>query len=572
MDRRAFMKGAAAGAAMGLAAMARAAEEPSMRHSRSLLASRNQNRSDVIALKGMACTAHPMATAAAVDVLKAGGNAIDAAVCANVVLSLVEPMMCGPGGDLFAILWSAREQRLLGLNASGRAPLAWTLDEANRRGMKSIPGNTPFAWNVPGCVSGWESLLARFGTLPFAQLAAPAIALAREGFPVSPVVARDWSMLPAASPSLRDTFYPEGKAPAPGEVFRNTRFADFLDGLSRDGLRAFYEGEPAARIAAHAQAEGALLNAADFAAHKADWVDPVSASYRGYDVWELPPNGQGVAALQMLNLLEHFDLASMKPNSVEHLHLLIEAKRLAYEDRATYYADPAFVEVPLEQLISKAYAAERVKRIDPSRAAPDVKPGALDGSQDTTYLTVADDEGNMISLIQSIYSAWGSKIAPGDLGFCIQNRGESFALDPAHRNRLEPGKRPFHTIIPGFVTRDGAPWFSFGVMGGAFQPQGHVQVLVNLIDFGMSPQQAGEQPRVEHSGSPEPTGEPGDGLGTVRCERGIDDTARAGLESMGHDVKQGGAFGGYQGILRLEEPRRYVGGSDPRKDGCALGL
>lgn len=582
MDRRTFIKYGTAGALLsaGLhaqegnaeASARKAGEEDGMLHDQKLEFARNRNRSDVIARGGMACTEHPLTTGAALDVLKAGGNAIDAAICANAMMSLTAPMMCGPGGDLFAIVWSEREGKLFGLNASGRSPKRWTLDEAAKRGLTSIPGNTPLAWNVPGCVGGWEALLTRFGSKPFAELVAPAIAHAREGFPVSPIVARDWRMLPAA-PTLRDTFYPAGRAPAVGEIFQNERLAAFFELLARDGLRAFYEGEPASKIAAYAQAEGALLEGEDFRAHTADWVEPVSTNYRGYDVWELPPNGQGIAALQMLNMLETFDFTSIAPNSAEHLHLLIEAKKLAYEDRAVYYADRNFAEVPVDELISKAYGKNRARLIDPERAATEVRPGAMDGSKDTTYLTVADGEGNMVSLIQSIYSAWGSKIAPGDLGFCIQNRGESFSLDPSHRNKLEPGKRPFHTIIPGFVTREGRPWFSFGVMGGAFQPQGHVQVLMNLIDFGMSPQQAGEQARVEHSGSSEPTGEPASGGGSVRCEAGIDDDTRAKLAQRGHDIKTGNsAFGGYQGILRLEGPRRYVGGSDPRKDGCAMGI
>jgi len=535
------------------------------------VAARNRNRSEAMARHGMVCTSQTLATSAALDVLKAGGNAFDAAVCANVMLSVVEPMSCGPGGDLFAIVWSAREGKLFGLNASGRSPYAWNLDEAKKRGLDSIPSNSPLAWNVPGCVSGWEALLSRFGSKPFAELAAPAIAHAREGFPVSPIIARDWRMLAPSTPTLAATFYPGGRAPQPGDIFINPAIADFLELLSREGLRAYYEGVPAEKIVAHAQADGALLDLRDFREHSVDWVDPVSTNYRGHDVWEIPPNGQGIAALQMLNILETFDIPSLQPGSAAHLHLFAEAKRLAYEDRAVYYADQALADVPLGQLISKEYGRERAKLIDPKRAATNVGAGVFDGSKDTIYLTTSDKEGNMVSLIQSIYSGWGSNIAPGGLGFCIQNRGESFSLDPTHRNRLEPHKRPFHTIIPAFVTKEGAPWLSFGVMGGAFQPQGHVQVLMNLIDFGMSPQQAGDQPRVEHSGSSEPTGEKADGVGSLRCEAGIAEEVKAELAAMGHNVKSGGAFGGYQAILRMDEPLRYAGASDPRKDGCALG-
>lgn len=573
MDRRAFLKaGGAAAAGLGLgSAQAAVTGDKPMNVDTRQVAARNRNRSESIARHGMACTSQTLATGAALDVLKAGGNAFDAAVCANVVLSVVEPMSCGPGGDLFAIAWSAREGKLFGLNASGRSPFAWTLEEALKRGMDSIPSNTPFAWNVPGCVSGWQALLDRFGSRPFSELAAPAIAHAREGFPVSPIIARDWRMLSPSTPTLAETFYPTGRAPETGDIFTNAAMADFLELLSREGLRAFYEGAPAEKIVAHAQGAGALLALRDFQEHTADWVDPVSTNYRGYDVWEIPPNGQGIAALQMLNMLETFDIPSLAPGSAQHLHLFTEAKRLAYEDRAVYYADRALADVPLEQLISKDYGRERAKLINPAQAAVNVGPGVFDGSKDTIYLTVADKDGNMVSLIQSIFAGWGSNIAPGGLGFCIQNRGESFSLDLRHRNRLEPHKRPFHTIIPAFVTKDGQPWMSFGVMGGSFQPQGHVQVLLNLLDFGMSPQQAGEQPRVDHGGSAEPTGEKARGVGTLRCEAGITEEVKAELSAMGHNVKSGGAFGGYQAILRMEEPLRYAGASDPRKDGCALG-
>ncbi|MCP4641333.1 MAG: gamma-glutamyltransferase [bacterium] len=547
-------------------------EDAPMRIDSERVHERNQNRSTVASRHGMVCASQPLATLAGVDVLRSGGNAIDAAVCANAMLSLVEPMNCGPGGDLFAIVWIEKDQRLYGLNASGRSPYDWSLKAAQDLGMRSIPATTPLAWSVPGCVSGWGALLDRFGSRSMADVVAPTIACAREGFPVTPIIAADWGFEAELHPTLAETFMPDGRAPAFGEIFTNPDLAAFFETLSDGGAEAFYEGEVAERIVKFSKENGGRFSKKDFADHEVTWVDPVTTSYRGYDVWEIPPNGQGIATLQILNLLEHFDIAGMTPNSAEQLHLFIEAKRLAFEDRATYYADMDFADVPVKQLISKEYAAERVKRIDPKRAATDVGPGALDGSTDTIYLTAADADGNMISLIQSTYYGWGSHIVPDRLGFPIQNRGKSFALDPNHPNCLKPHKRPFHTIIPAFVTRDGAPVFSYGVMGGDFQPQGQSQVLMNLVDYGMSPQQAGEQPRVEHSGSSEPTGQKANGPGHVRFERHIPDAVKQALADMGHQLNDRiGAFGGYQGIWREEDPRRYFGGTDPRKDGCAIG-
>ena len=354
-------------------------------------------------------------------------------------------------------------------------------------------------------------------------------------------------------------------------MFTNPWIGDLFELLAKQGFRAFYEGEVAERIVKFSKANGGYFSLRDFSEHKATWVEPACTNYRGYDVWEIPPNGQGISVLQIMNMLETFDIASLEPNSPEQLHLFIEAKKLAYEDRAVYYADMEFADVPLAWLISKEYGKERAKRIDPKRAATDVLPGERRAGE-TIYLTTADDQGNMVSLIQSIYHGWGSHIVPDDLGFAVQNRGMSFSLDPAHRNKLEPHKRPFHTIIPAFVTKENRPIFAFGVMGGDFQPQGHSQVLMNLIDFGMSPQQAGEQPRVEHGGSSSPTGSRMQGSGIVRLEMGIPDTTRQALADIGHKVGDGvDVFGGYQGIWREEGPRRYFGGSDPRKDGCAIG-
>ena len=569
MKRREFLAGMGAASLAAWTAQARTQDPVPTNRERVHL--RNQNRSTVACCNGVVCTSQPLASMAGLAVLQAGGNAIDAAICANAMLGVVEPMNCGPGGDLFAILWVEKEQKLFGLNASGRAPYEWNLDQAKALNLTSIPGYSPHAWNVPGCVSGWQALLERFGTLkPAAVLEAP-IRYAREGFPVTSIIADDWQFDPEKFPTLAETFAPGGHAPQYGDLFRNPDIAAFYETLSRDGLRAFYEGEPADRMVKFSGANGGHFTLRDFKEHQATWVEPATTAYRGYDVWEIPPNGQGISVLQMLNMLETFDIGAMTPNSAEQLHLFIEAKKLAWEDRAVYYADMDFADVPLQQLVSKEYGQKRAKLIDPKRAAARVAPGDPTG-KDTIYLTAADKDGNMVSLIQSIYHGWGSHYVPDRLGFALQNRGMSFSLDPDHRNRLEPHKRPFHTIIPAFVTRGGKPVFSFGVMGGDFQPQGHAQVLMNLLDFGMSPQQAGEQPRVEHSGGSTPQGHRSDNAGVVTCEPLIPEETRAKLAEMGHTVKKGmDTFGGYQGIWREENPRRYFGGSDPRKDGCAMG-
>jgi gamma-glutamyltranspeptidase/glutathione hydrolase len=539
---------------------------------RDVLQYRNQNRSTVVCQNGIVCSSQPLASMAGIDILKAGGNAVDAAVCANAMLSLVEPMMCGPGGDLFAIVWNAKEQKLLGLNASGRSPYDWSLDKALALGLKEIPVYGPLSWSVPGCVSGWAALQKRMGRFDLARILEAPISYAREGFPVSPVIARSWSFGSGRNPTLAKAFMPDGKPVRFGDIFRNPGLARFFEIIAREGVEAFYQGRIAEGIVKFSQANGGRLSMRDFRDHTVNWVAPVSTNYRGYDVWELPPNGQGIAALQMLNMLEHFDVGSMKPNSAEHLHLFIEAKKLAFEDRAVYYADMDFAEVPLKALISKEYARQRVKLIDPKRAAQNVEPGRLKGSSDTIYLTAADKDGNMVSLIQSVYYQWGSGFVPDGMGFCLQNRGQLFSLNPNHLNKLEPHKRPFHTIIPAFMTRDGKPVFSFGVMGGSFQPQGHVQVLMNIIDFGMSPQQAGEQPRVRHLESSQPTGQRMVAGGSVGLERHISEDVKLKLANMGHKVTpEAGVFGGYQGIWRRSNPRRYFGASDPRKDGCAMG-
>lgn len=539
----------------------------------SRVSDRNSNRSTVITQNGMVCTAQPLASQAGLDVLKNGGNAIDAAICANAVLSVVEPMSCGPGGDLFAIVWIEKEKKLYGLNASGRAPLNWSLDAVKNLGLKDIPTFGPLSWSVPGCVSGWEKLADRFGTTNESELLAPAADYAQNGFPVSPIIAQGWrSANNAEYPTLAQTYAPQNNTPGYGDIFKNKGMADFLKILARDGFGSFYKGEIAERIVKFSNKQNGRFVLKDFQNHIADWIDPVGSSYRGYDVWELPPNGQGIAALQILNMLENFDITSLGPNSAEQLHLFIEAKKLAFEDRAVYYADMDFAHVPVQQLISKEYGQERAKLINPKRAAQQVNAGRLKGGANTTYLCAADKDGNMISLIQSVFHGWGSKMVPDDLGFVLQNRGKLFSLDPKALNKLEPGKRPFHTIIPAFVTKDNKPKFAFGVMGGDFQPQGHAQVLMNMIDFGMSPQQTGEQPRISHFESSTPMGDKMVGGGSIGFEHGFSKKIKLELAEKGHKISANvGAYGGYQGIWKEEQPQRYFGGTDPRKDGCASG-
>jgi gamma-glutamyltranspeptidase/glutathione hydrolase len=534
----------------------------------------HKTRSAVMARHGMAATSQPLATAAAIRVLEQGGNAIDAAIAANAVLGVVEPMSCGVGGDLFAIVWDAKTRKLHGLNASGRAPYASSRELFEKRGLKEIPAHGPLSWSVPGCVDGWDQLRQRFGTRPWSDLLAPAIALAEEGFPVSEIIADDWQTSAtelAGIPTSAACFLPGGRAPEAGSVFRNPDLGRSLRAIVQQGRDGFYRSAIARAIVAYSEQAGGLFAMKDFEDHSSTWVDPVSTNYRGYDVWELPPNGQGIAVLQMLNLLEPYDLKSMGPNSAEALHLLLEAKKLAYEDRAKYYTDPEFSKVPVAGLISKEYAAKRRALINREHANARPEPGAP-GEADTIYMTVVDKDFNAVSLIQSNFSGFGSYHVPGNLGFPLQNRGCLFALDPNHANRLEPHKRPFHTIIPGFVTRAGEPWLSFGVMGGDMQAQGHAQVICNMIDFGMDVQEAGDAARFRHFGSSEPTGERASDGGTVVLESGIGPDVRRALKEKGHrlaDVR--GGFGGYQAIRIDREHGVLIGGSDPRKDGAAMG-
>ena len=532
-------------------------------------------RSAVHALHGMVATSQPLAVQAGLAVLQRGGNAVDAAIATNAMLGVVEPMSCGIGGDLFALVWEARTGKLHGLNASGRSPRAATLEAMASRGLSQIPASGPLSWSVPGAVDGWEALSARFGTMSLGKLLEPAVATAELGFPVSEVIAGFWQ---AAQPALTNdtgaasTFLLHGRAPAAGEIFRNPGLARSYREIAERGAEAFYRGRIAREIVAFSQQSGGLFAADDFASTSASWVDPVSTTYGGVEVWEIPPPGQGIAVLQMLNLIESEDLAAMGPASADYWHVFVEAKKLAYADRARLYGDPDFARVPVAELISKKYASERKRRIDRRRAGAGIEPGDPFRS-DTVYLSVVDEQRNCVSLIQSIYHQFGSGSVPPGLGFALQNRGSQFSLDPRHPNRLEPRKRPFHTIIPALATRGGRPWFVFGVMGADMQPQGQVQVLVNLLDFGMNVQAAGEAPRIEHLGSATPTGgSEEEGGGVVVAEEGIPDPVLDELSRRGHRVartiRNGG---GYQGILIDAETGALQGGSEARSDGCAAG-
>ncbi len=536
----------------------------------------HQSRSVVLAKHGIVATSQPRAAQVGLDILKSGGNAADAALATCAMMGVVEPMSCGIGGDLFLIYWDNKTQKLYGLNASGRSPHAISRALFEERNMQEIPLEGPLSWSVPGCVSGWDALHKRFGTMGFDRLLAPAIETAEDGFPVTEIIASYWqggAKSLSRWPDSAATYLPDGRAPRLGEVFRNPRLAASLRAIAGGGAEAFYRGPIAEKIDAFSRAHGGLLRAKDFADHTADWVDPVATNYRGYDVWELPPNGQGIAALQMLNLLEPYDLRALGPGHPQYLHLLVEAKKLAFADRARFYADPAMADVPVAELISKAYARRRGRRIDPDKAATNVPAGDPRLEQgDTIYLTVVDKERNCCSMIQSVFHGFGSKVVPGDVGFVMQNRGTLFALDATHPNRLEPHKRPFHTIIPAMVTRGGRPWLCFGVMGGDMQPQGHVQVLVGLIDFGLNVQAAGDLARVRHTGSATPTGRAAAGGGTLLVESGISDAAVVALKAKGHQVKRSvGSYGGYQGILIDWDNGTLRGATEPRKDGAAVG-
>lgn len=534
------------------------------------------SRSEIIAPHGMAATSQPLATQIALDILKAGGSAVDAAIAANAALGLMEPTGSGIGGDLFAIIWDAEKEELVGLNASGRAPKAMTLEYFQKNGIDKIPPFGPLPVSVPGTVDGWFELHGRYGRLPMQQILAPAIAYARDGFPVSEVIAYYMQSNAARIgefPGFKETYMPNGHMPGKGEVFKNPRLAATYEALAEKGRDEFYKGDIARRIDAYMAEQGGLLNYDDLAAHHSEWVTPVSTNYRGWDVYELPPNGQGIAALQILNILEGYDIASMGFGSAEYLHTLTEAKKLAFADRAKFYADMDFVDVPVTKLISKDYAAARRESINPNQASMQVPAGdaKLDDG-DTIYLTVADADGNMISLIQSNYRGMGSGMTPGELGFVLQDRAELFSLDKDHANVVEGGKRPFHTIIPAFVMKDGKPLMSFGLMGGAMQPQGHAQIIVNLVDFGMNLQEAGDAARINHTGSSQPTGTTMTTGGVLHLESTFSSDTRQALEAMGHTLGESdGGFGGYQAIMWDAEQGVYYGASEVRKDGQAAG-
>jgi gamma-glutamyltranspeptidase / glutathione hydrolase len=576
-------------------------------------------RSEVLARHGIVCTSVPAATEVGIDILKHGGSAVDAAIAANATLGLMEPVSNGIGGDLFAIVYSAKENKLYGINGSGRSPAGLSYEQMKAELAKlhreTIPPIGMLPISVPGTVDAWAELHKKFGKLKLSDDLAPAIRYAEEGFPVTELIAYYWAFGPRLYKGLSGAFFEtytldgKGRTPAKGDIFKNPDLAKTLRLIGEKGRDAFYKGEIADKIDAFMRANGGFLRKTDFEKHTSTWVEPVSTSYRGYDVFELPPNGQGIATLQMLNILEGFDLRAMGRNSPETLHTMIEAKKIAWADRAKFYADPAFAKIPLAGLLSKKYAAERRKLIDPNRAAKKVEAGNPDGSDasgftrptglrpvdaqqarsllaemsvdahlpkgDTIYLCAADDEGNMVSLIQSNYRGMGSGIVVPGLGFMFQDRGELFSMDPSHANVYAPGKRPFHTIIPGFVMKDGKPWEAFGVMGGGMQPQGHVQVLTNQIDFGLKVQEAGDASRWQHEGDNEPTGEKMTGSGGyVEVESGIPYETVRELRKKGHDVRfDVGGYGGYQAIkVEMHDGQRvYVGASESRKDGMAAG-
>ena len=531
-------------------------------------------RSEVIAQKGMVATSHPLATQIGIDILKDGGNAIDAAIAANAALGLMEPTGCGIGGDLFAIIWHGPTNQLYGLNASGRSPKGLSLDYFIENGFESIPAHGPLPVSVPGAVDGWFELHSKFGSKDIGEILQPAINYAENGFPLTELIAYYWSVgseILSEFDGFSEVYMPNGKPPKKGEVFKNPALANSYKMIAEGGRDAFYKGDIARTIAKYVQQQGGFLSYDDLASHTSEWVDPVSVNYRGYDVWELPPNGQGIAALQMLKILEGYDIRSMGFGSTDYVHHFVEAKKLAFEDRAAYYADMDFYDTPVEQLISDEYADERRLLIDPNLAADSYDAGKLETGE-TIYLTIADNQGTMVSFIQSNYRGMGSGMTPPGLGFILQDRGELFTLEKGHPNVYEPGKRPFHTIIPCFITKDGKPLASFGVMGGAMQPQGHAQIVINMVDFDMNLQEAGDAPRIRHVGSSQPTGEKMRTGGTVNLESGYDYQVVRELISKGHRVSfTKGAFGGYQAIMWDETNKVYYGASESRKDGHAAG-
>jgi gamma-glutamyltranspeptidase / glutathione hydrolase len=520
-----------------------------------------RTRAAVRAMNGMIATSQPLASAAGLRILQQGGNAIDAAVAAAAVLCVVEPMMVSPGGDLFALVWDAKRKELKALNASGRAPASMNIDELQKRGFKETPNIGIHAVTVPGAVDGWERLLERYGTMKLAQVLQPAIDYAERGFPVTDFIAHDWQVAlnHKDNPDFAATFLPNGKPLRVGEIFTNKNLARTLRLIAQQGSDAFYRGELTNRIVKFAQSVGGLHTLQDFANHTSNWIEPLSVNYRGHTVYELPPNTQGLAALTMLKILEGYDVKSLGHNTAEYLHLLIEAKKLAYADRARHIADPTFYQAPIDKLFAPDYIAAQRKRITPDRVADPSASGPR-GGEDTIYLTVVDKDRNAVSFIQSIFSAFGSGLVAGDTGILLHNRGAGFSFDPTHPNKLAGNKRPFHTLIPAMIFKDNQPWLTFGLMGGDMQAQGHVQAILNLIDFGMDVQRAGEAPRFRHFES------------GLALESAISIDVRRALEAKGHRlVAASGTFGGYQAIMIDPQTGALAGGSDPRKDGCALG-
>ncbi|MDT0607449.1 gamma-glutamyltransferase [Croceitalea rosinachiae] len=533
-------------------------------------------RSVVLGQSGMVATSHPLATQIGLDMLKSGGNAIDAAIAANAALGLMEPTGCGVGGDLFAIVWDGKTKKLYGLNASGRSPQKLTLEYFEKEGMEKIPSYGPLPISVPGAVDGWFELHSKFGSKPMTQILSPAIDYAEKGFPLTELIA--WYIQRTVPffeskdfPNIEDIYKSQngGKLPNEGEIYRNPYLANTYKKIAEGGRDAFYKGEIAKTVGKFIKEQGGFLSAKDFAAHKSEWVEPVSINYRGYDVWELPPNSQGIAALQMLQILEGYDFSNIEFGSAEHLHLFTEAKKLAFEDRAKYYADMDFFDIPVEELLSEDYSKSRREQI--GERAGTYSAGEISAGE-TIYMTVADNEGTMISLIQSNYRGMGSGMAPPKLGFMLQDRGELFSLKRGQANTYEPGKRPFHTIIPAFMTKDGKPVLSFGVMGGDFQPMGHTQIVMNLVDFGMNIQEAGDAPRWDHTGGASPMGQTTENTGLIRTESGIPYSTIRGLMDKGHRMGTArGIYGGYQAILWDDENKVYHGASESRKDGQAAG-
>lgn len=538
-------------------------------------------RSEVLARNGMVASSQPLATQAGLEILRQDGNAVDAAIAVNACLGLMEPTGCGIGGDLFVINWDAETGRLYGLNASGRSAAGVHLEQMRehleRSGHTQIPKLGPLAVSVPGCVDGWFALNRRFGRLPMERILAPAIRYAEEGFPVSELIAYYWEKSLAARvafPGFCETFTVDGKrAPAKGTIWKNPALAATYRRLVEDGRDAFYDGPLARSITAYLEENGSFLRLEDFAAHASEWVQPLSVNYRGYDIWELPPNGQGLAALQMLNILDGYKLADMGFGSTDHLHFMIEAKKQAFADRARCYADPHFFDVPVDALLKQEYAARQREAIHPRVAARSVVPDPeILRNGDTIYLATADAAGNMVSFIQSNYWGIGSGMCPPGMGFGLQNRGTAFSLDPEHANAYAPGKRPFHTIIPAFITREGTPVCAFGVMGGDMQPQAHAQIVANLLDFGMNLQEAGDAPRWLHHGDSTPDGIRMQDGGSVALERGFAWETVRGLIERGHKtVGELGGFGGYQAVWRDPRSGVYAGASESRKDGQAAG-